>query len=96
MPDTDLGFITMGETQLQKNGLAVAGFVIALVGLIFSWIPLLNAFSFWLSVIGIVLAVVALFLKNRKKGLAIAGIILGAAGILVYYLVYAGIKAALS
>ena len=86
----------MGETQLQKNGLAVAGFVIALVGLIFSWIPLLNAFSFWLSVIGIVLAVVALFLKNRKKGLAIAGIILGAAGILVYYLVYAGIKAALS
>ena len=86
----------MGENILQKNGLGVAGFVIALVGLIFSWIPLLNAFSFWLSVIGIVLCVIALFLKNRKKGLAIAGVILGAAGILVYYLVYAGIKAALS
>ena len=84
----------MGETTLQKNGLGVAGFVVALVGLIFSWIPLLNAFSFWLSVIGIVLSLVALFLKNKSKGLAIAGLIIGVAGIVIYYLVYAGIKAA--
>ena len=94
MPDTDLGFIKMGETQLKKNGLGVAGFVIALVGLVFSWIPLLNVFSFWLCIIGGVLSLVALFLKGKKKGLAIAGIIIGIAGIVIYYLVYAGIKAA--
>ena len=94
MPDTDLGFITMGDNQLQKNGLGVAGFVIALVGLVFSWIPLLNVISFWLCAIGIVLAVVALFLKNKKKGMAIAGLICGIAGIVIYYIVYARIKAA--
>ena len=94
MPDTNLGLIKMGETQLQKNGLGVAGFVIALVGLVFSWIPLLNVFSYWLCIIGAVLSIVALFLKGKKRGLAIAGIICGIAGIVIYYLVYAGIKSA--
>ena len=94
MPDTDLGFNKMGDNQLQKNGLGVAGFIVALVGLVFSWIPLLNVISFWLCAIGIVLSVVALFLKNKKRGMAIAGLICGVAGIVIYYLVYAGIKAA--
>ncbi len=94
MPDTDLGLFKMGDTQLQKNGLGVAGFVIALVGLVFSWIPLLNVFSYWLCIIGAVLSIVALFLKGKKRGMAIAGVVCGVAGILIYYLVYAGIKAA--
>ena len=84
----------MGDNQLQKNGLGVAGFVIALVGLVFSWIPLLNVISFWLCAICIVLSVVALFLKNKKRGMAIAGVVCGVAGIVIYYLVYDGIKAA--
>ena len=77
-----------------KNGLGVAGFVIALIGLLFSWIPIVNVFSIWLCYIGLVLSLVAVFLKNKKKGLAIAGIILAVVGIVLYYLVYAGIKAA--
>ena len=81
--------------NMNKNGLGVAGFVIALVGLVFSWIPLLNVFSFWLCAIGIVLSLVALFLKNKKKGMAIAGLVCGIVGILIYYFVYYRIKAAL-
>jgi len=84
----------MADTTLQKNGLGVAGFVIALVGLVFSWIPLVNVFSNWLCYLGILLSLIALFLKNKKKGLAIAGIVCGVLGIVIYYLVYAGIKAA--
>ena len=80
----------------NKNGLGVAGFVIALIGFIFSWIPLINVFSIWLCWVGLVLSLVAVFLKNKKKGLAIAGIVLGVVGIALYYLVYAGIRAALS
>ena len=76
----------------NKNGLGVAGFVIALVGLLFSWIPIVNVFSVWLCWLGLILSLVAVFLKNKKKGLAIAGIVLGAVGIGLYYLVYAGIK----
>ena len=78
----------------NKNGLGVAGFVIALIGLLFSWIPIVNVFSVWLCWLGLILSLVAVFLKNKKKGLAIAGIVLGAVGIGLYYLVYAGIKAA--
>lgn len=86
----------MADNQLQKNGLGVAGFVIALVGLVFSWIPLVNVFSTWLCYLGVLLCIIALFLKNKKKGLAIAGIVCGIAGVVIYYLVYAGIKAAAS
>ncbi len=86
----------MGENQLQKNGLGVAGFVVALVGLIFSWIPLVNLWSIWLCWVGLALSLVAVFLKNKKKGLAIAGIVLAIVGIALYYLVYAGIKAAVA
>ena len=80
----------------NKNGLGVAGFVIALIGLLFSWIPIVNVFSIWLCYVGLILSLVAVFLKNKKKGLAITGIILAIVGIALYYLVYAGIKAALS
>ena len=89
------GYLIMAD-NINKNGLGVAGFVIALIGLIFSWIPIVNAFSIWLCFLGILLSLIALFLKNKKKGLAIAGLILGIAGVAIYYLVYAGIKAALS
>ena len=78
----------------EKNGLGVAGFVVSLVGLLFSWIPLVNVMSRWLCFVGLALSVIALFLKNKKKGLAIAGIILAVVGIALFYLVYAGIRAA--
>jgi hypothetical protein len=75
-----------------SNGLAVAGFVLGLLGLLSSWIPLLNILGIILGVIGVVLAGVGLA-KSKKvnagKGLAIAGIILGALGVVIAVLINA-------
>ena len=80
--------------QKRKNGLAVAGFIVALIGLILSWIPLVNIFGIWLCGIGFLLSLVGLFLKGRKKGMAIAGLLVAIAGVIVFYSVYATLAAA--
>lgn len=69
-----------------SNGLATAGFVLGLVGLLLSWIPVLNILGMLLGVIGVVLAGIGLA-KSKKvragKGLAIAGIVLGVLAVVV-------------
>jgi hypothetical protein len=73
-----------------NNGLATAGFVLALLGLLGSWIPFLNVVGILLAIIGLVLAGVGLA-KSRKtdtgKGLAIAGLVLGALALVVAVIV---------
>ncbi len=80
----------------RKNGLGIAGFILALIGLILSWIPVANIFGIVLSGLGFLLSLIGLFLKNRKKGLAIVGLLLSIAGCVIFYLVYAGLAAAMS
>jgi hypothetical protein len=63
-----------------SNGLATAGFVLALLGLLGSWIPVLNILGMVLAVVGTVLAAVGLAKSNKAgagRGLAIAGLVLG-------------------
>ena len=64
-----------------SNGIATAGFILALLGLLGSWIPVLNVLGILLGVVGVVLAAVGLA-KSKKvdagRGLALAGIVLGA------------------
>ena len=75
-----------------SNGLATAGFVLGLLGLLGSWIPVLNIFGIILGVLGVVLAGVGLA-KSKKvnagKGLAIAGIILGVLAVIFAVLINA-------
>jgi hypothetical protein len=77
--------------QKGKNGLGIAGFIIALIGLILSWIPVVNIFGIVLCGIGFLLSLIGLFLKNKKKGLAIVGLLFSIAGMVLFYLVYAGL-----
>jgi hypothetical protein len=81
--------------QKGKNGLGIAGFIVSLIGLILSWIPVVNIVGIVLCGIGFLLSFIGLFLKNKKKGLAIVGILLGIAGSILFYMVYAGIASAL-
>jgi len=88
----------MGENitvQKGKNGLGIAGFILSLIGLILSWIPLVNIFGIVLCGIGFLLSFIGLFLKNKKKGLAVVGLLFSIAGCVLFYLVYAGIAAGL-
>ena len=70
----------------NKNGLGVAGFVVALIGAILSWIPLVNVFGVILCAVGFILALIAVFKKPRA--LAIVGMILAVAGCVIYYIVW--------
>lgn len=73
-----------------SNGLATAGFVLGLLGLLGSWIPLLNILGIILGVLGVILAGIGLA-KSKKagagKGLAIAGLILGALAVVIAIIV---------
>lgn len=69
-----------------SNGLATAGFVLGLLGLLGSWIPVLNILSIILAVVGIVFGAIGLARSTRAnggRGLAIAGLVLGALGIVI-------------
>ncbi|MBQ3709994.1 MAG: hypothetical protein II887_04745 [Bacteroidales bacterium] len=79
----------------RKNGLGIAGFIIGLIGLILSWIPIVNLWGVILCGIAFLLSLIGLFLKGRKKGMAIFGLIFSIAGFILFYAVYAGLAAAM-
>lgn len=75
-----------------SNGLATAGFVLGLLGLLTSWIPVLNILGIILAVIGVVLAAVGLAKSKRVnagKGLAVAGLVLGVLAVIIAVLINA-------
>jgi hypothetical protein len=70
----------------SSNGLATAGFVLGLIGLLGSFIPLLNIVGIVIGVVGAVLAAVGLAKAKKSgsgKGLAMAGIILGVLALII-------------
>ena len=77
--------------ESSSNGIGVAGFVIALLGLIFFWLPLVN-FLLWL--LGLVFSVVGVF--KVPRGMAIAGLVVSFIGILLILYMMGSIAAAFS
>jgi hypothetical protein len=69
----------------RSNGFATAGFVVGLIGLVFSFIPLIGVIAWPLVIIGLILAVVGLVLAGRRggRGMAIAGIVVSLLGLLI-------------
>lgn len=64
---------------VPKNGLATAGFVLALVAVVFAFIPIVNVVSIPLGLLGLVFGVVGLVkAKTRRvgKGLSVAALVL--------------------
>ena len=67
------------EVKNKNSGLAIAGFVIAIIGLLLSALPIVNNFAFILGVLGLIFAIVSLVKVRKndaKKGMAIAAAIL--------------------
>lgn len=73
----------MDENVIKKgNGIGIAGFVLAIVALIFCWLPVIN----WiLWILGLVFSIIGMF--KRPKGLAIAGLVISLASILISLLI---------
>ena len=73
--------------QLSKTGLGIAGFVLGIIALATSFLPIINNFSAMLAVVGFVLALVGTIacVKGRKagKGLSIAGVVMNVIAFIV-------------
>jgi uncharacterized protein DUF4352 len=81
-----------------NNGLGTAGFVLGLIGAIFSLIPIIGIIAWFLVIPGLVFAAIG-FARARKgqatnTGLAIAGIVLSLVGLLFCILYAAAFAAA--
>ena len=70
--------------QKERKLLAILALIFGLIGLILSWIPILNNVGMVFAVIGLVLALIAL-LRNRKrsKALSLAGLIISVIAVAV-------------
>jgi hypothetical protein len=82
----------------ESNGLATGGFVTALVGAVLALVPILGIVAWVISPVGLILSIVGMSAASRRggtgKGLATAGIVLGAIGLLICMLWVAGFAAA--
>jgi hypothetical protein len=77
---------------MKSNGLGVAGFVLALIAVFLSWVPVLG----WiLWVLGAILSIIGIF-KGPPKGLAIAGTIISFIGLIVLIFAVGAIASVLS
>ncbi|UKD52624.1 MmpS family transport accessory protein [Amycolatopsis sp. FU40] len=70
-----------------KNGLGTAGFVLGLLGLIFSFIPVIGLVAWPLVILGIIFSALG-FVRSRSgkatnKGLSIAGLVLSVIGLVL-------------
>jgi hypothetical protein len=63
------------------DGLAVAGMICGILGLLFSWIPFVGTIAWFLVLPGLVMSVVAQ--HRRSSGMAIAGIVTSGIGLLI-------------
>lgn len=83
-----------------QNGAGTAGFVIGLLGLLFSFIPVIGVIAWPLVVLGLVLAGIGLSRARARratnKGLAVAGLVCSAIGLLMCVLYTAAFSAAVS
>lgn len=75
--------------EKKGNGLGTAGFVLALVALVLCWVPILN-WILWL--LGLIFSFIGVF--KPKKGLAIAGLVISAFWIILFFVVLGAILAA--
>lgn len=75
-------------TEVKKNGIGTAGFILALLGLVLCWVPVLN-WILWL--LGLIFSFVGVF--KQPKGLSIAGLIVSCIGIIIIMVVFGAVAA---
>lgn len=75
------------RVEQPRNGLGTAGFVLGLIGLLFSFLPVVGVVAWPLVVLGLIFSLIG-FLRGRSgratnKGLALAGVLLSAIGLVI-------------
>lgn len=66
-----------GPPSNQGRGMALAGLILGIVGLVLCWVPFLNVMALIIALVGLGLSIAALVIATRRrtsaKGLSIAG-----------------------
>ena len=70
------------ESEMKHSGFGIASLILGIIGILTSCIM----FGIVPSVIGLALGIVGMIVKNRKRGLSIAGISCSVAGIVLFIL----------
>jgi hypothetical protein len=78
------------EEVKKKNGIGTAGFILAIIGLVFCWVPVLDYILWFL---GFLFSFIGVFKKPR--GLSIAGLIISCIGIIIIITVIGAVAGAL-
>ena len=76
--------VIVQQEQRKSNGMGTAGFVLALIGFFFSWIPILGWVIWFL---GVLFSAIGVF--RTPRGMAIAGLCISFIG-LIFLIVVAG------
>ncbi|MCM1041649.1 MAG: hypothetical protein NC396_04375 [Bacteroides sp.] len=77
------------QSSTKKNGLGVAGFVLALLSAIFCWLPVFNFILFGL---GLIFSFIGVF--KTPRGLAIAGLVISLLALIPIIVLLVGVGAA--
>ena len=77
------------EEIKKKNGIGTAGFILALCGLVFCWVPILDWILWFL---GFLFSFIGVFKKPR--GLSIAGLVISCIGIIIIIAVIGAVAGA--
>lgn len=71
----------MSEAK-KKSGIATAGLVLGIIGIVLSFIPIINNLAFVLGILALIFGIVSI-LKKTSKGKSITSIILGILAIVI-------------
>jgi len=81
--------VIINQVEKKSNGIGTAGLVLALLAVFLGWIPILG-WILWL--LGLIFSFIGIF--KSPRGMAIAGLVISLAGILLLIAVYGVIFAA--
>ena len=64
------------SVEKNSSGLATAGMVLGIIGVVLSFIPIINNIAFFIGILALIFGIIGI-VKKAGKGKAIAGIVLG-------------------
>jgi len=71
------------DHQRRGNPFGLVALIVGIVAIVGCAIPIVNNVSIVLGVIALIFGIVGLIVKNRRRGLAITGVVLGALSVIV-------------
>lgn len=86
-PQQNYVYDSADQPVQPRNGIATAGFVLSLIGLIFCWFPIVNGL---LVIPGLIMSIVGVCRQPRGK--AIAGIIMACVAILIFIILASSVR----